>query len=51
MLEFFYCAWQGRQTGLGRWWWWWWWRGGGVGEEGGGGTFGYLAGAESAPAI
>ena len=26
-------------------------RGEGVGEEGGGGTFGYLAGDESAPAI
>ena len=35
MLEFFYCGWQGRQTGLKRW------RGGGGGRRGG--AFGYLA--------
>ena len=41
MLEFFYCGWQGRQTGLKRWG-----GGGGGGPAGGGrrgGAFGYLA--------
>ena len=38
MLEFFYCGWQGRQTGLKKW------RGGGGGGGGRrGGAFGYLA--------